>query len=284
MFINTKNSEDLIILPSKNVNNLIIYIVLHDRCQPGWLSDAAQMRWRISGEELSADTATSNDGTSLTCSAWLNLLPPPPHSQSIGSPQTYASWLAGTLPSPYPSLAHALHVIIFLFNNQPWKRVGRKTSKYSHSHDSTRHECTAKLSQTALRGGSPDWWGLQQLTARVRTTGTLWSQASSSFLPSTNWFMTMRLKISAYRSRRSWDGISCCRNQTSQFIKIYTIDRRRHTDLTLEATAGETTGAGLAFPSLEKETGCKRISSGLMSNNHFKWLCSFTFLDQCPEE
>lgn len=79
------------------------------------LSDTAQMRWRISGEELSTETATSNDGTSLTSSAWLNPLPPLPIPSLLGAlKQTQADWLALS-----PPLAHALHVIIFLFNNQP---------------------------------------------------------------------------------------------------------------------------------------------------------------------
>lgn len=126
----------------------------HGDSSSSGLSDAARMRWRISREELSStETATSNDGTSLTWSAWLNLSPPSPFPV-YWEPSKRHKLIGWHSPSPLPPLAHPLHVIIFLFNNQPWKRVGRKTSKYSHSHDSTRHECTAKLSQTSLRGGA----------------------------------------------------------------------------------------------------------------------------------
>lgn len=122
---------------------------------------------------------------------------PPPHSQSIGSPQKGTSWLAGTLP--LPPLAHPLHVIIFLFNNQPWKRVGRKTSKYSHSHDSTRHECTAKLSQTSLRGGAQtdegfNSWPLE--SAEQKPSG---AKLALLFYLQQTCLSTERLKISAYK-------------------------------------------------------------------------------------
>ncbi len=176
--------------------------------------------------------------------------PPLPIPSLLGAlKQTQADWLALSL-SP-PRLAHALHVIIFLFNNQPWKGVGRKTSKYSHIHDSTRHECTAKLSQTALRGGSPDWWGLQQLTARVCRTGTLWSQASSSFLPSTNSFIhreieDLCIEVGHGGPETASHAVGIKHHSSSESTQWK--DVRRHTNLTLEAAAGET------FPSLEKKT------------------------------
>lgn len=165
----------------------------HDDSSPSGLSDAARMRWRISREKLSTETATSNDGTSLTCSAWLNLSPPSPFPV-YWEPSKRCRLIGWHSPSVLPPpLAHPLHVIIFLFNNQPWKRVGRKTSKYSPSHDSTRHQCTAKLSETSLQGGG-DWWGLQQLTAWIRKTETLWSKASSPLLPSTKVFIHRKIE------------------------------------------------------------------------------------------
>ncbi len=155
-----------------------------------------QLRCAGEGKELSAETATSNDGTSLTCSAWLNLSPPPPHSQSIGSPQTDASWLAGTLPLPSPPRSCSSRHF-FLFNNQPWKGVGRKTSKYSHIHDSTRHECTAKLSQTALRGGAQTDEGFNSWPLESAEQEPSGAKLALLFYHQQTRLSTERLKISA---------------------------------------------------------------------------------------
>lgn len=62
------------------------------------------------------------------------------------------SGLALILPSPFlPALSPLLWLfarhLIFLFNNQPWKCVGRKMSKYRCSHNSSHHECTANSPQ-----------------------------------------------------------------------------------------------------------------------------------------